>query len=739
MIDILKKIKCSIILNKHCINPSVLSNITQDTLIKLDNTDIMGDIGRYPKIIQCAILEDEEFSRWFLELNNKDYYTIGIIENLLSNNINIDTSNQSVKKLLQLEYVRKQNMKKIFTNVDAFKFVLERVDSENIENILDYTSYVLENGDSHYFDINSSIIEFCNKVDKNILLRLMDKIHNEGTDILFRFIIEECSAEFKIQESLLEVDSLEMYNTLVRIKDVLGNENFIQYFNNVFDLSVEKHEQFLKHILLMDKTVYTEICNERFLILMIICDKSYLKFGKELMQPYYSELRNGIITYALENNCFNFIKLCKDNLSEISSINLKSLFYNKNIYSKIVDIESMTFDDVKVLITLTSDWTMFNLFTHKVSVEDLKYLYGLSKNYIILADKIMQYIPNYKEIIRNFVTFDTLIGSYTENEIENIASWLKHNEMKNLIEQCNIINEGKAYRMLVAIIAYGKDYLFKQIKDDISLLFAYNNLKELDNNSVLADLENDFMVIDENVKEIINETSLDQEFINKNYKRLKEFSFKGGCSMSVKFLRNPKLRRRQRAIFKSIVRKVIDDSYNEFNISTSVENFQISISNNFFDIMNYSVEPKNKLLSYINGVYSDALLSLFRKDHKVITVRKNNTILANGILRECKFNNKKVVILDNINFVYFNKLNFNYLLNHIIEFILNHFIKEDEEFYISNVYANYVIKNLRTNSEEITIYMNTDDYGPLFNEFNGKFDFGKNGITFTDTFIKCYK
>ena len=448
---------------------------------------------------------------------------------------------------------------------------------------------------------------------------------------------------------------------------------------NVYDLKIL--EEKLHHI---EKSEIESIFYNRSTYINFIFKN---KISKILLQQL-SEIKENILIYAIHHNKKSFIKLIEDNQQEFINIPDRSLLFNKDVYSKYLNINTLTLNNL-VELQIMYGYDLENIFMLKENIytfEEIKLLYNEHKNYIKFYNCLLDLKIDIRMLIIKQLLKKDLLNKYLEdNEIEKLAEKLKIKNLYNWLENdFSHINQVTAQNVVDILINYDNIKKFiPQISNQKELLYILRNIEKIQQYESVEKIKEDIEEIDKYWKAICKNMFYSDNFIKANKNHIKEFLLNNGAELALTYYENCKyfykepykriIKSELMGEFKKLkyyaddLEREIDTKLCDYQIKEWTENnssikdgiINVAEYDDFYSTMILGEQPQHTCLSYKNGRYNECLLACFDSNKKILYAKVNEKIVARAMIRLTKgtfsnYNNKtndkfSFVDLENIN------------------------------------------------------------------------------------------
>lgn len=582
------------------------------------------------KFYECSfefIINDESF----------DAYKISY---LIINLLQMDINKSKFLMLFNCCYSLQENPTLDFLNR------LNKLDT-NIIEALKYFEYSTEN------DIEN-ILELLSKDDTNEFLMYLAKQ---------QYISRYSDNIFKIENDKFK-DKLIIVNKLENLLNVESLKNVITCFIELyFQLNLMK--KFLYNIENSDSPCLTQA----HFYSVLLNDSRF----KELESSIDI---NNLINYSIINRKKAFLKLVSNNINIINNSYEEKLIFNP-IFCKIVNINSLNNTD---LIYVTQDFVYQNvlsMISDKIStyitLNEFKILRGVlttlttkfghlnleaCENFINLYFSLDLSIDNkittFKEI-KNIKDIEILFSQL--NDISSLVKCLNIKKLSDWINDYSYINgiDSKICWLILANKVKLDKYL-PDIKEAYEIEFLLRNDVL---NYTLDGLKSNILTIDKDCKELFQLLNLPEGFKKTYENTIAKFCLKNLSTLSLIYYKNSSLSKVQKENFLKIIKaelagklkyvKYYANSIEEellvsnmdnntkscwiFNYESSSKNseFFAKECDDYYSTMSVGVYPTRTCLSYINGEYSQCLLSNFDSNKKIIYVYYKSKIVGRAI------------------------------------------------------------------------------------------------------------
>lgn len=383
------------------------------------------------------------------------------------------------------------------------------------------------------------------------------------------------------------------------------------------------------------------------------------------------ENKEDLIIYAITNNKKSFLKLIEQNQEDFLNIPSSSILYNKEFYSKYLNINTLNNKDLKQLCFMEEKRVYINLLDEGVyTFNEIKTLYESNnsiyyKLYNNLLDlRIDERILRIKQIINSG------LNKISDDEINILSMKIRTKSLYNWIEQAFAhIKDLRAIDAIELLINYKYISRFIQdIKNRNELLYVLRNRDMLYEKNNLQQVKEDIENIDKCWEKLVEEMQFSKEFIEKNHKNIQNFLLNNGAELALTYYRNcnsisakesyklivkselmgefKKLKYHTNDLKKEISFDLKDyqiDEWTNNNINYADNNIEVGEYDDFYSTMILGEEPMHTCLSYKTGIYNGCLLACFDSNKKILYAKYNGRVVARAMVRltKGKYSNKK--------------------------------------------------------------------------------------------------
>ena len=487
---------------------------------------------------------------------------------------------------------------------------------------------------------NISCIEFSNLEKKlEIIKELESYIHHDKLSMILVYFIECYNLKLSLLNKLL-------YNIKKLSKKELTEFNEADTQISLINILLDyKHSNLLGKI---NNERWTTCDNLISLLNYCINNKKYAFLKLIDNEEVYNDIRE--INNLLFDNTFQSII----NLNTLNAGNIKDIksIEETNGYKKYWTL-SERLNQMKVKFgTLT-----FNEFKELIEISDSEHLMNL---YNCLTLKVDVKIKTTKEIV-NIPNVKTIVKEY-ENYKELAQMLNEKNFSKRVIDYSYIENLSKEDVLNIMLNNEVLSKYLGDIKYDYEINFVLNNYNENTKDLTLDELKDNALKLDSNIQELITLLNLSEEFKEENLSNIKEFCTKGLSEIAMTYYRNNRVTELQKknlllivkAVFAGKLKELKYGKYElekELSLNSINESVKAKWSNNtslhykgvtakefddFESTMKIGEVPTHTCMSWIDGSYSECLLSNFDSNKKIINTINGKTVSTRAILRLTK-------------------------------------------------------------------------------------------------------
>lgn len=524
----------------------------------LEYNKISSELYISSEIIQKELIVDEKFIDYLKEINNRKISLENLEELLLKIQDNGEKiSDYNLKNVIDTLMNQNLNYK---THYDYLKYFSDMTESLTEKNI------IAKNLEYFSYQNKVSISELDEKERNLFVLPIMSDYHLiPGNDVkrVCEYLVQDIELkniilflfdnDFKIplnikQYELIMNDSKDIYDYLCKLFKMLDNEQMYQLllrwlsnYCNVYDLKIL--EERLQDI---EKSEIEKIFWNRSSYINFIFKNKLSKFPLEQL----SQTKENILIYAIHNNKKAFLKLIEEKQQEFLDISDKSILFDEEIYSKYININTLT---LKNLIELQS---MYEYKLNEIKLlresnytfEEIKLLYYTSSNYIKLYNCLLDLKIDTRMLIIKQLFKKDLLNRYLEDgEIEKLAEKLKVKNLYSWLENdFSHINQINVANIVDILINYDNIKKFiPQISNQIELLYILRNIERVQEYNSLETIKEDIEKIDKYWKELYKNIDLNENFMNENKQYIKEFLLNNGAELSLTYYKNCRYKNRR--------------------------------------------------------------------------------------------------------------------------------------------------------------------------------------------------
>lgn len=695
MTDICNKLAVYNVLQETRIDTSLIGEVGYDNILKAHNNGLLTSVREYPVIIQKKCIENFEFFEWLSSLDTITTDIIGNIRYLLECGILDWVFNQQLSKdvLKQLVMKASYSDREVLGCKEKLQFIFDntKLFSDHSDNVLDYLGkggYLLNGADS----IIKNNIHEC--IDGECFTQVTEKMSSDKSFYdLVEFIHNECS-EYVVSGSIMSTKDVKgLLNIFTSLKTLLGDK-FKYYLLNSKSFDESLHIKFLEYA----DVNASMVVMDPLMLIAYTMDKKYTDIVRDIRANRHL---GQLIEYALYNKKYSFLDLIHNNTSVLKNASNGSAVLDKIVYSKILDIDELNLKEITMLANINGIGNL-KLIDRKVTFSTLYRLYGLGRNYVLLYNRVLDV-----DLVCTLALHNSIIGKWTEEQLDTVAGWLMDNDICDFIKHRGL-DSALCCKMVVEILKSSKGYVLDNINNQNELEFVHRNIDRLEYNDDIESMMHIF--VNDCIEDAMSFIGFDYEYLNKNYDRVYNFALCNGFIGLGKILHNTRISLKQKQAIKECV---LDDLENDrFFFEHCFDDYVITISNRVIDIIDYPDKPKKRMINVENGIMSKVLPSLFRDDHKIVTIKKIGVVIANCVLR-C-FND--CILLDYMTFTDMNSSVKNYLINKLVDILR----KNSDKIYMDVSFSRYVMEGVRLIRKNVHFNFKRDDLGDLFTETDGR-------------------
>lgn len=674
---------------------SIKKDLSVEELSILLDSNLKNKDIELPLIYQKALVKQGLFN-WQSNLKSKNILVLSILL-CIDKSLKLNCLNKDNLKLIHipvrcfksyLENINKTYKSKFYGC--SFEFIIndKSFDAYKI-------SYLIIN--LLQMDINKSkflmLFNCCYSLQENPTLDFLNRLNKLDTNIIEALKYFEYSTENDIK-NILELLSKDDTNEFLMY---LAKQQYIsRYSDNIFKIENDKFKdkliivnklenllnvESLKNVITCFVELYFQLnLMKKFLYNIENSDSSCLTpanfYSILLNDSRFKELKNStyinnLINYSIINRKKAFLKLVSNNINIINTSYKEKLIFNP-IFCKIVNINSLNNTD---LIYVTQDFVrqdILSMISDKIST-------SITLNEFKLLEEV-SYIESCKNLINLYFSLDLSIDNKitTFKEIKNIKDskilFSQLNDISSLVKCLNIkklsdwINDYSYINgidskicWLILVNKVKLDKYLPDIRESYEIEFLLRNDVL---NYTLNRLKSNILTIDKDCKELFQLLNLPEGFKKTYENNIAKFCLKNLSTLSLIYYKNSSLSKVQKENFLKIIKaelagklkyvKYYANSIEEellvsnmdnntkscwiFNYESSSKNseFFAKECDDYYSTMSVGVYPTRTCLSYINGEYSQCLLSNFDSNKKIIYVYYKSKIVGRAILRFSK-------------------------------------------------------------------------------------------------------
>ena len=229
-------------------------------------------------------------------------------------------------------------------------------------------------------------------------------------------------------------------------------------------------------------------------LLSIVCILNGLKFQEFVLRDFdeiYTPARSSILVYALRNNKEKFLDLVTANPRVlINNISADKLLLAENVYSKVIDLDEITREELSYFSQLTiHNCPNYKLLDEPFSLEEFKLVIGNAQVYAIYANTAKKLgvfnLTQFKELIN-----DNLLGT-NESGLDKVAIALDGKQIGAVLKE-NSLCKCIGFRSLINLL---RRYNLSELKgisctEELRMMLKAEEPQSLD--TIAATIEGEF-------------------------------------------------------------------------------------------------------------------------------------------------------------------------------------------------------------------------------------------------------
>ena len=474
-----------------------------------------------------------------------DYINDSDLNKIITNNLNyfyeqfdieFEELSEKERELLKSGIFDNHNLIPINNIKKTYEFLA------NNEELREFITFL--NNQEMYIPLDLNLYEeiSTNAKDNKILIeKIINKISDKEItyQLLLKWLGNGCKLyDLKILESSLENIDIEKLKTIVRNKG--------EYINFIYGNK-------LKHFPL--KSMYGKM--------------------------------EDLIIYAISNNKNGFLRLIENNIDVFLSIPGSSILFDKDIYTKYININELTSKHLNKMKTEIND-SYYNLHFLKEQIytfEEITTLYKARKNYLLLYNYLLDLKIDERLLrIRQFIKKDLLKNKFEDWQIENLAKLIKIKPLYMWLEQdFNKIKDIKIEDVVQILINYDRIRKFiPEIMNKNVLSYILRNIDIVSNYDNIKNIVDNIENIDIYWKYLKEKMDFSEEFIQKYKENINGFLLNNGAEIAYKYFKN--CNTEQKDSFKLIVKAELMGEFKKLKYHTNDLNREIDYELNDMQI-----------------------------------------------------------------------------------------------------------------------------------------------------------
>lgn len=387
------------------------------------------------------------------------------------------------------------------------------------------------------------------------------------------------------------------------------------------------------------------------------CYKETTDFDVELWQE-------DIVIYAIANKKKAFLKLIKSNSDTFKLVRKNSVLLQSEFYTDCVNINTLNTKDIADLVNMRAiDSKLERLSGNNLTFPEFKLLYYAPINTINLYFNLnIDSVDSRLNVIREFISNSITVTEEMEEELPKYLCQKKLSDWK--LEFSNI--KRIDYKTTVQILMnYDNMKRFiPHINDRTEAIRLCQNISIYKDMLSIEDVRNSVFETDKDWLELKAKLQLTDTFVNENKQNILKFIMNNGAEIMYRYLcRNiTSVKNVQRLVVAEITDKFHELKYHDGDLNKEIDKVvplekqliweenlthQLGTLNaweedKLIPVMQIGEVPRHTCLSYIDGTYSDCLLSNFDSNKKVIYVSLGEQIIFRASIRLTKSSDKNI-------------------------------------------------------------------------------------------------
>lgn len=374
--------------------------------------------------------------------------------------------------------------------------------------------------------------------------------------------------------------------------------------------------------------------------------------------------KEDILIYAITARKTGFIRLVEENFKIFSSLPYESILFRREFYARHVNLNTLNVNNLRDcgrMMVRNMEFDSLD-FDRAYTFEEIKALHNQPVQYLKLYTKLGIPRVDGRLIVLKQLTKHNLLANLTSDEhIGQLADKLSQKPLSAWRDQdfshIDGLKPQDAVELLIRQSETAK--LIPQMKTRIDARLALRNWNNVQGYNTIDDMKRDLMKIDGAWVELVGKMGFSEQFLELNQERVLEFLCQNGADIANTYYENLDNKRREsmRRIVKAVLmgefgrlkyhaddlRLEIDYTISDKQKSVWTENteltagtFTVREHDDFFGTMLLGIMPQRTCLSYIDGQYSECLLSNFDSNKKVLYAELDGKVVGRAIIRLTK-------------------------------------------------------------------------------------------------------
>lgn len=679
MENLLEHVKIVTRMKKNKLNLDLIKKfeiqMIKNACMNLERFEVNNDIYSLDNNIQNEIIKNQNSIKYFVKIYNEkvDKARVSELVKILQYR-NEKITDYSILNVLEVLKDAKMQGKVCYLYLKYFSQKIKSSIGKNV--VIENLKYFLSDKNNKLEVLSEEEIDLFTKP----YLSNYNLIPNRNIKEVYELLVQNNELEqliyFLFKNKLflpLDIDMYKILNVnskvikeyLTRINNLIDNETLyrllLRWLENectVYDLKIIENQ-----INTVEKEKIESIVANRSGYINFI-------FGNKISNVNFkniSEDKEKLIIYAISNNKKSFLKLIQENQEEFMQIPITSILYEKDVYSKYLNINELNTKNLRELRYINNKNPYFYLLkeNYTYTFNELKTLYNTNyKNYYLLYNYLLDLKVDERLIrINQLRKKDLLNQYYTDEEIKKLGEKLKIKSLYNWIEQdftqIKNINPNIAVKLLINF-GYTSNFI-SDIKNIDELSYILRNKEIISQYNNFQEIKDRIEEIDQSWQKLIDIMQLKKEFIEKNKENIKKFLLKNGAEIALTYyngLKNDESKQSYKLIIKAELMGEFDklkyfsndlnkeisfkldkmqiEEWTNDNVGLCSNSIEVEEYDDFYHTMLLGLKPMRTCLCYIDGMYNQCLLACFDSNKKIIYAKINGRIVGRAMIRLTK-------------------------------------------------------------------------------------------------------